>query len=289
MAAAPEATTATTPTTGAGRVVPPELPDDPFDRQRCIEGWQQDLVESQCALLLGVGGLGCGIALTLARLGVGRLILVDRDVVDVTNLNRQLLFSRTSVGQSKVAAAAEGIKPHLISPHTQVETHHMDVLEHWDQVIALARQATVIFNNIDIGGYFDFAVISLAKALGGRPVGAGSSYARSWIVEYFSGKPGYGSFSYSNTPGDNQEALAKLQPDQILTHQVLTFCPKDDNPPTRTIGSNALVCTSASVMTVNAWLQSLLGADMPNYTKFDLVSFPTPDDTIAWGQDMFLE
>ena len=273
----------------SANTVPDEIPNDPFDRQRCVANWDQALLERQTALLLGVGGLGCGIALILARLGVGKIILVDKDVVDVTNLNRQLLFSPSSVGSTKVDAAFEGIQAHLVGKHTAVERHHMDVLQRWPDVVRMAGEATVIFNNIDIGGYFDFAVISLAKALGGKPVGAGSSYARSWVAEYFSGRPGVGSFSYSNPPGSDAEVLARLAPDKVAAQEDLLFCPKDDTPPTRTIGSNALVCTAAAVMTTNAWVQSLFGAEMPNYTKFDVVSFAEPGDTITWGHELFLE
>jgi molybdopterin/thiamine biosynthesis adenylyltransferase len=58
-------------------------------------------------LLLGVGGLGSGVAVSLARLGVKKLILIDKDVVDPSNLNRQLLFSPQHVGKPKVEVAAE--------------------------------------------------------------------------------------------------------------------------------------------------------------------------------------
>jgi len=64
-----------------------------FDRQLRIEGWKQEKVENSTCLLLGAGGLGCGVAMGLARMGVKKLILVDKDVVDTGNLNRQILFS----------------------------------------------------------------------------------------------------------------------------------------------------------------------------------------------------
>jgi adenylyltransferase/sulfurtransferase len=57
--------------------------------------------------IVGVGGLGCPAAQYLAAAGIGRLRLVDGDVVDITNLQRQPLFSTESVGRSKSEAAAE--------------------------------------------------------------------------------------------------------------------------------------------------------------------------------------
>lgn len=49
-----------------------------------------------------------------SRLGVKKIILLDNDVVDLTNLNRQLLFSRDDVGRRKVDAAMDGLKHHTI-------------------------------------------------------------------------------------------------------------------------------------------------------------------------------
>ena len=83
----------------------PTDPNDPFDRYRLIENWKQDKIESAVCLLLGTGGLGCSVALGLARLGVGKIILLDKDVVDVHNLNRQILFDHADVGHLKVEAA----------------------------------------------------------------------------------------------------------------------------------------------------------------------------------------
>lgn len=209
------------------------------------------------------------------------MILLDYDVVDATNLNRQILFSKQHVGMRKVDAAKEGIQMHLIG-ETEVEVMHVDAVKEWGKVVEVARGCTVLFNNIDVGYKFDFACLSLAKSLD-IPYAAGSSYARTWIVEYYSGRPEKSSFSLVNKEGD-LELLKKLDAEHIQGYDSLAFVPKDDNPPTRLIGSNVLVCTSAGVMTVNAWVQGLNGFEMPGYTKFDIVSFKEPGDTLAWPE-----
>ena len=65
---------------------------------------QQKLLDAH-ALVLGAGGLGSPVALYLASAGVGRITLVDDDVVDLGNLQRQILHTEARVGQPKVASA----------------------------------------------------------------------------------------------------------------------------------------------------------------------------------------
>jgi len=259
--------------------LPPVDPNDPFDRQRYMPGFNHQIIENQVAFVMGVGGLGCTISLALARLGIKKMYLLDFDIVDMSNLNRQILFSKQDVGKRKVEAAAEGLKPHLVRP-TEIEIHHFDVRTHWPQVVEIARKCTVLFNNIDIGHYFDFAVLSLGKSLK-LPVVAGSSYSRTWVVEYFTGKPGKSSFSYVNQDGDTK-IFAQLTPDKIQQLTDLSFIPSDKNPNTRNIGSNVLVCSMAGLMTVNHWCQELMGFEMPNFSKCDITLFWKPDDILAW-------
>jgi molybdopterin/thiamine biosynthesis adenylyltransferase/rhodanese-related sulfurtransferase/molybdopterin converting factor small subunit len=69
-------------------------------------------------LMIGTGGLGSPLGLYLAAAGVGTLGLVDFDVVDESNLHRQVLFGRTSVGKPKTQAATDRLRD--VNPHIQV-------------------------------------------------------------------------------------------------------------------------------------------------------------------------
>src|SRR3970040_68629 len=84
-----------------------------------VEG-QEKLVQAKI-LLIGAGGLGSPLGLYLAAAGVGHLGLVDFDVVDVTNLQRQVTFGTKDVGRPKLEAAAERLRD--LNPEIQIDLH----------------------------------------------------------------------------------------------------------------------------------------------------------------------
>ena len=61
-------------------------------------------------LIIGAGGLGCPAAIYLAAAGVGRIGIVDKDVVDLSNLHRQILHTESKVGRHKADSAAEACR-----------------------------------------------------------------------------------------------------------------------------------------------------------------------------------
>lgn len=70
---------------------------------------QHELLVAKTALIIGLGGLGCPSALALARAGVGRLVLCDDDVVELSNLPRQILYTEGDVGRHKLDVAREAL------------------------------------------------------------------------------------------------------------------------------------------------------------------------------------
>lgn len=82
------------------------------------EAAQQILKQSR-VLVVGVGGLGCASAAALCAAGVGLLRLVDADKVELSNLQRQLLFRSQDIGRAKVAVAADALSQ--LNPHCRAE------------------------------------------------------------------------------------------------------------------------------------------------------------------------
>ena len=109
------------------------LPDVGIDGQRKLKAGR--------ILLIGAGGLGSPLALYLAAAGVGTLGLVDFDVVDVSNLQRQVLHGTKDVGRPKLESAVERIRD--VNPHVHVEPYEtrltsrnaLDIIRDYDVVI----------------------------------------------------------------------------------------------------------------------------------------------------------
>jgi len=104
-----------------------------------VEG--QEKLKEASVLLIGTGGLGAPLCLYLSAAGVGRLGLVDFDVVDFTNLQRQVIHGTKDVGRPKLQSATDRIAD--INPEVQVDGYEtrltsenaMDILRNYDIVI----------------------------------------------------------------------------------------------------------------------------------------------------------
>lgn len=92
-----------------------------FDRQLRLPGWKQETLKKSTVLIVGVGGLGVEVAKNLAMVGVGRLILVDLDTIEYSNLNRQVLFIGAPEGTSKAIYAAKRLRE--MNPFIKVEAY----------------------------------------------------------------------------------------------------------------------------------------------------------------------
>jgi sulfur-carrier protein adenylyltransferase/sulfurtransferase len=148
-----------------------------------LEG--QAKLKAAKVLLVGAGGLGAPLGLYLAAAGVGRLGLVDFDVVDFTNLQRQVIHSTKDVGRKKLDSAAE--KMAAINPHVNIARHEvalssenaLEILKDYDIVVDgtdnfptryLVNDACVLLGKPNVyGSIFRFEGQSTVFAYEGGP------------------------------------------------------------------------------------------------------------------------
>ena len=111
--------------------------------ERHGEELQQAFLTAKVAIC-GLGGLGSNIAIALARAGIGKLILIDFDRVDITNLHRQQ-YKADQIGMYKTVVLAENLKE--IAPYVSVEIHTERITE--DNALTLLRSADIICEAFD--------------------------------------------------------------------------------------------------------------------------------------------
>lgn len=225
---------------------------DFFDRQKRIPGWDQPLIGQQVCLCLGAGGIGTSVILGLSRLGVRKIHVVDFDVVEAHNLNRQILYNRSSVGESKAKqATSAALQGHAIE--TEIICHDFDVRNEWPTVVNLAKESTVIFNMIDIGDQFDVVVQALALTLK-LPLIQGGTFRTSLNLETFTGT---GSpCLWCANPNVGNEFIDKCKPGETaLALKDLSFIQADDHP---TGASTVFVALTAGQLMVANWTNLLL-------------------------------
>ena len=112
-----------------------------FARQQLIDGWDQDILDNGCILIIGVGALGCEIAKDFTLMGIGKIILVDLDTIETSNLSRQMLFRTGDEGKPKAEVAAKRLRE--MNPYLEIDFYFeklqklpMAVYEEADVVVA---------------------------------------------------------------------------------------------------------------------------------------------------------
>ena len=126
-------------------IPPEELHEDRFSRLRLIPWWDQKKLAASRFLVIGAGALGNEILKNLALLGVGRVVIVDLDRIEVTNLSRTVLFRAEDVGRQKATAAARGYR--ALAPEALVQPINANVVQQCG--LGLFRWADVIVAGLD--------------------------------------------------------------------------------------------------------------------------------------------
>ena len=211
----------------------------------------QRKLKGSAVLCIGTGGLGSPLLMYLAAAGVGRIGIVDFDVVDESNLQRQVLHGTASVGRPKVQSAAERIKD--INPHVQVDIYEealtsenaLKIVEPYDVVVDgtdnfptryLVNDACVILGKPNVyGSIFKFeGQASVFNYKGGPnyrdlypeppPPGLVPSCAEGWSIGHPAGRhwmhPGHR--DHQDPTGEGRHPLGPAPP---------LRCPRHELPP----------------------------------------------------------
>jgi sulfur-carrier protein adenylyltransferase/sulfurtransferase len=152
------------------------LPEVGLDGQRALKAGR--------VLCIGAGGLGSPVAMYLAAAGVGTIGLVDFDVVDLSNLQRQILHGTNDVGRSKLVSARETIA--ALNPHVRVDLHEMALSS--DNALDLFAAYDVIVDGTD--NFPTRYLVNDACVLLGKPNAYGSIFRFEGQASVFATKDG---------------------------------------------------------------------------------------------------
>lgn len=144
----------------------------------------QEKLFSSRVLIIGMGGLGSPVAMYLAAAGVGQLVLVDHDKVDLSNLQRQILHGQDDIGRTKISSAAETLMQ--LNPQLQITAldHKLSDAELGE----IARNVNVV---VDATDNFEirFAINRVCVETG-TPLVSGAAIRMEGQVSVFMNRPG---------------------------------------------------------------------------------------------------
>jgi len=154
-----------------------------YDRLLRLKNYPAEKVFQSLAIVGGVGALGNETAKLLALLGVGKVILVDYDTIEESNLTRSVLFREEDCGEPKVEAAARQMK--RINPDVQVIPFNRNIA---DLGLGIYRRADMIFSGFD--SYYPRLVVNEACMITGKTwidAGLGLDNYRSGTISVYDG------------------------------------------------------------------------------------------------------
>jgi adenylyltransferase/sulfurtransferase len=144
----------------------------------------QRKLKASSVLCIGAGGLGSPAAMYLAAAGVGRIGIVDFDVVDYSNLQRQLLHGTPDVGRSKLQSAKDRLQ--ALNPHVHVDTYEAALSS--ENALKLFEPYDVILDGTD--NFPTRYLVNDACVIGGKPNAYGSIFRFEGQASVFGVKEG---------------------------------------------------------------------------------------------------
>ncbi len=158
--------------------------NDRYARQRLIEWWDQEKLRAARVLVAGAGALGNEVLKNLALLGVGRLLVIDFDRIERSNLSRTVLFNEKDVGRSKVEAAASALA--RLNPDTTIHAIDGDLFH--DVGLGRYRHADLAIGCLD--NLAARSQVGLDCVLAGVPYLDGGMWSMGGEVRWFTAGDG---------------------------------------------------------------------------------------------------
>jgi len=106
----------------------------------------QNLIKESKVLLVGAGGIGCEVLKNLVLTGFGEVEVIDLDTIEVSNLNRQFLFNKESVGQAKSHVARESVLQ--FNPNVHILSHLGDIMD-TKYGVSFFKEFKLVINALD--------------------------------------------------------------------------------------------------------------------------------------------
>jgi sulfur carrier protein ThiS adenylyltransferase len=130
------------------------------------------LLKNSAVGIAGAGGLGSNVAISLARAGVGKLIIADFDKIAASNLNRQQYFMH-QIGKLKIKALLENLKN--INPFTEYKVHNARISQ--KNILKIFGQAEILVEAFDKASMKQMLIEAWLSKFPGRPIIAASGVA----------------------------------------------------------------------------------------------------------------
>jgi molybdopterin/thiamine biosynthesis adenylyltransferase len=244
-------------------------------KQKNISWFNQELIEKQTISVIGVGGIGTNIAFQLARLGVQKIILVDSDNIEPSNLNRQSLFSKDQIGKKKTDVAKDTINQ-IHNLNSEIITYDIDVFQNWKDTIDIVRKSDFVLNGLDLPEIKRSLISILCLNLKKPMIYAGTDpfSGFSGMIIYQSKKnyqPCYECMQGILTNLDS-EILKQFSAGEIIQHNAIDWKILDENykEPIRNSSTTIVTALFASTLAVTGFIKVILGQKFPHRIIFDL-------------------
>lgn len=249
-----------------------------FSHQEDIPWFSQKSINSLTILILGVGGIGCNVALLVTRLGFKKIILVDHDIIEASNLNRQTLYSKNDLGKRKVEVAKNTLD-NLDNLNSEIIAHDYNLFKDWQKTINLIKKSDYVMNGLDLPEIKRSLIGILCQKLGKPMIYSGtdphSGYSGMILYQASNNtKPCYECLQAILTSIKNKELIEKYSQEKILSFDKIDWMELESSNYQKLDSGATTVVTAifASTLAVNTLIQVIHDKKAPARIIFDLFS-----------------